>query len=89
MSGFSVEDFDESRYVPEYTGASEDEKDGTFLGRFILAALAQKSMVTNRIFTSGNLLAGISVDFFEKGFGGIREYMKLVERHTNKKTDGK
>ena len=32
----------------------ELKKDRTFLGRFIIAALAQKSMVTNRIFQSGN-----------------------------------
>ena len=41
--------------------------------------MAQKSMVTNRIFRSGSLLAGFSVDFGEKGFRGIRDYRKLLE----------
>jgi hypothetical protein len=50
------------------------------IGRFILAALAQKSMVTNRIFRSGNLLAGFSIDFGDKGFSGMRDYMSLVKR---------
>ena len=56
-----------------------DENDRSFIGRFILAALAQKSMVTNKIFKSGNLLAGFSVDYAEKGFQGIRDYIKLIE----------
>ena len=59
--------------------AAEDEKNKCFIGRFILAALAQKSMVTNKIFKSGNLLAGFSVDYAEKGFQGIRDYIKLIE----------
>ena len=58
--------------------APEDDKDNTFLGKFIMAALAQKSMVTNAIFKSGSLLAGYSVDYNAKGFEGIRDYMKLV-----------
>ena len=41
--------------------------------------MAQKSMVTNKIFKSGNLLAGFSVDFDKKGFRGIRDFVKLVE----------
>ena len=43
-----------------------------------LAALRQKSMVTNKIYRSGSLLAGISVDFKEKGFRGIRDYKILL-----------
>ena len=59
---------------------SEQDKDDTFLGKFFVAALAQKSLVTNRIFHAGNLLAGISLDYREKGFGGIRDYLRLVRR---------
>ena len=66
------------QFADEYKGAGKDEKDDTTLGRFILAALAQKSMVTNRIFASKNLLAGYSIDFNEKGFKGIRDYKRLV-----------
>lgn len=79
LSGAEIPDFDIERYQDEYRNAPEEEKDSTFLGRFILAALAQKSMVTNKIFKSGNLLAGISVDFDEKGFRGIRDFVKLVQ----------
>ena len=63
-------------------GVSADDgghgKDATFLGRFILAALAQKSMVTNRIFTSGNLIAGFSVDLKESGFKGLSDFSALI-----------
>ncbi len=80
LSGCSVEDFDPEKYQQEYISASDGEKNETFLGRFILAALAQKSMVTNRIFTSGNRLAGVSVDFRQKGFRGMKDFADLVER---------
>jgi hypothetical protein len=42
-------------------------------------------MVTNRIFRSGNLLAGYSVDFGEKGFRGIKDFKKLAEHMRNEK----
>ena len=54
-------------------------EDSTVLGRFVIAALSQKSLVTNKIFRSGSLLAGVSVDFREKGFKGMKDYMRLVE----------
>ena len=79
LSGVSLEDFDLEKYQAEYLRAGNDEKDSTFLGRFFLAALDQKSMVTNRIFTSRNLLAGFSVNYAKRGFKGIRDYRKLVE----------
>ena len=50
------------------------------MGKFFLAALAQKSMVTNKIFQSGSRLAGFSVDFREKGFRGIKDFRKLMEQ---------
>jgi hypothetical protein len=74
-----IEDFDTTRYQKEYKSADELDKDYTFLGKFIFAALRQKSMVTNRIFTSGNLIAGFSVDFKSKGLQGIKEFFKLVK----------
>ena len=43
--------------------------------------MAQKSMVTNRIFTSGSLLAGFSVDFRKKGFRGMRDYAALLRAY--------
>ena len=78
--GTEIADFDEKKYQGEYISAGKAEKDDTFLGRFILAALAQKSMVTAKIFQSGNLLAGKSVNYAEKGFRGIRDYQKLINR---------
>ncbi|MBO7451592.1 MAG: hypothetical protein J6U54_14595 [Clostridiales bacterium] len=78
LSGETIPDFDEMCYVSEYKN-TETDNDSTFLGRFIMAALAQKSMVTNQIYKSGNLLAGFSIDYNEHGFAGIKDYMKLVE----------
>ena len=78
IAGREIEDFDLGKYQEEYRAADKAGKDGTFLGRFFIAAMAQKSMVTNAIFRSGNLLAGFSVEFGKKGFRGIRDYRKLL-----------
>ena len=78
LSGHKIEDFDLEKHKAEYTNAVEAEKDATFLGRFILAALAQKSMVTGKIFQSGNKIAGYSINA-KKGFGGIKDYRKLMQ----------
>lgn len=80
MAGCALEDFALDKYEAEYLAAAQEDKDRTFLGRFFLAAMAQKSMVTNRIFRSGSLLAGFSVDFGEKGFRGIRDFRRLLTR---------
>lgn len=77
LSGQSIPDFDIEQYQAEYMEADEKDKNDTFLGRFFIAALAQKSMVTNRIFSSGNKLAGVSVDYDEKGFRGISDFRVL------------
>ena len=60
LSGQTIEEFDIRRHQQEYMDAPEEEKEQTFLGKFIAAALAQKSMVTNSIYRSGNKLAGIT-----------------------------
>ena len=78
LSGRTIDDFDVERYQDEYISADNDKKDETFLGKFFLAALSQKSMVTNRIFKSGNKLAGYSIDYEEKGFRGIRDFKMLI-----------
>ena len=78
LSGCTIDDFDIDRYQDEYIAADPDAKDDTFLGKFILAALSQKSMVTNRIFKSGNKLAGYSIDYRKKGFRGNRDFLRLV-----------
>ena len=56
LSGEHIPPFDLERYQKEYREASDRED--TFLGRFIHAAQAQKSMVVNAISSSGNPLAG-------------------------------
>ena len=60
LSGYDIEEFNIRRYQKDYLDAPQEEKENTFLGRFIEGALAQKSMVTNSIYKSGNRLAGIS-----------------------------
>ena len=62
MSGQEIEDFDMDRYAQEYIAASEDKKNDTFLGSFILAAMAQKVMVSGAIIESGNYHAGLPGD---------------------------
>jgi hypothetical protein len=79
LSGCPIEPFDEAKYQEEYTSADETARDQTFLGKFTLAALEQKSMVTNRIFTSGSLLAGLSIDFRKNGFNGIVDFRMILE----------
>ena len=80
LSGREIADFDLEQYQAEYAQAPDARKNETFLGKFFLAALAQKSMVTNKIYRSGNLRAGFSVDFEKKGFRGIRDFRELVEQ---------
>lgn len=79
LSGKRIPDFDVSEFENEYLNAVANRKDETFFGKFVIAAMAQKSMVTNKIYKSGNLLAGYSIDYNEKGFRGMKEYAKLVE----------
>jgi len=61
LSGQIVEDFNLDLYQQEYMTCKKNKQETTFVGQFTEAAIAQKGMVTNRIFNSGNLLAGFSV----------------------------
>lgn len=79
LSGKEIPDFDTLFYQQEYVDAPKGEKEKTFLGRFFIAALAQKSMVTNKIFKSGNILAGFSSDGYKKGYDGIKDFKVLTE----------
>ena len=78
LSGVEIEDYDDKKYRDEYKDAQDGAKDSTFLGKYFVSAMAQKSMVTNKIFSSGNLLAGFSVDYSKSGFKGIRDFRSLV-----------
>ena len=89
ISGGWMPAFDVGEHEKEYTAAKPDEKNDTFLGRFILAALAQKGMVTGHIFRSGNLLAGFAMDFRKKdfrkkGFRGIFDSGERMEEKGKK-----
>ncbi|MCR4596255.1 MAG: hypothetical protein K5673_05690 [Lachnospiraceae bacterium] len=59
LSGETIPDFDLDKYQDEYIQAPSERKDETFIGRFIQGAIAQKTMVSEAIYRSGNLLAGI------------------------------
>ena len=79
LSGKVIDDFDIEKYQGEYINTTKELRDKTFLGRFILAAMAQKSMVTNKIYKSGNLLAGFSVEYDMKHFKGMKAFKKLID----------
>ena len=82
LSGEMIPAYETDGWQAEYMAAEgEEEKAQTHLGRFLLSALEQKSMITNRIHAAGNHLAGISVDYNERGFHGIRDYKRLAGRH--------
>ena len=78
LTGRDLPEFDLNAHVQEYLDAPAGAKDATFLGKFILAALAQKGMVVNRIYASGNPLAGRSIEYDANGFKGIRDFLPLV-----------
>ena len=80
LSGQEIEAFNLDKYKDEFVNTPENERHKTFLGSYFLAAMSQKSMITHKIYESGNSLAGVSVDYNEKGFKGIRDYRRLVER---------
>ncbi len=83
VSGHEIPPFETELYRKAYTAAPQEDKDNTAPGRFFIAAMAQKSMVTRRIFRSGSLLAGISIDFDKSGFAGIRDFHKLITYFRN------
>lgn len=86
LSGKKIPDFDVNAFTGEYKIMPPDMRDRSFLGKFIVAAMAQKSMITNKIYSSGNILAGVSIDYDKHGFRGIRDYMKLVKESRRLKT---
>ena len=81
ISGCEIPPFDIKQYQEEYRAAATAEKNSTFLGKFFIAAMSQKSMVTNRIFQSGNKLAGYSVEYNKKGFRGIKDFRMLINQN--------
>lgn len=68
LSGQEIPDFDLKIWKKEYMETSKADKQNTFLGKFIMAALRQKTMVTAQIYNSGNKIAGHKIDFKQSGF---------------------
>ena len=78
LAGCGLPDFDGDRFPEEYLAAPEGGKESSDAGKFLFAAMAQKSMITGRIFHSGSLLAGYSLDFGKK-IRGIRDFYELIK----------
>lgn len=70
LSGQSIEEFKIDHYFHEYSSASKDEKEDTFLGKFLLGAITHKGMVIHEIFQSGNRIAGVA----KEGTAGRRDH---------------
>ena len=79
LSKEKIPDFSTEIHIKEYLDAPKDKKSETFLGRFFVGALAQKSMVTNRIFSSGSMLAGYSIDYKKGRIPGIKDFRMMAE----------
>lgn len=78
LSGSGIPAFSPEEFQKEYVSAPKEKRDHeTYLGRFFLAAMAQKSMVSSQIFASGSNLAGRTVSWREKHPRGIRDYRRL------------
>ena len=86
LSGHEIEPFDLEKYQAEYMNADEDAKGDTFLGKFIRAAMAQKSMVTTAIHQSGSKLAGYSVEYDKGRRRGIKDYRVLLRREKEERS---
>lgn len=80
LSGQEVPDFNIGGYEKEYMEASEEDKQNTWMGQFLQAAVRQKAMVTNRIHKSGSTLAGFSIEAVS-GAGAIAAAIETVRRN--------
>ncbi len=86
LTGQTIPDFNTDEYLEEYKTAAEDKKNDTFLGKFFIGALAQKSMVTHKIFSSKNPLAGYSVEYKKGQITGIKDFQMMAEAMKETKT---
>ena len=83
LSGQVIPEYSTKSYENEYKGADRNSKMNTFIGKFILAAMAQKSMVTNKIYKSGNLIAGYSINVDRsviKEMDNLRYFLEYFRR---------
>ena len=60
LSGQTIEDHSIDKYFDEYVKSAKNEKDHTFLGRFIRGAIGHKGMVIGEIQKTGNKIAGMA-----------------------------
>lgn len=58
LSGKEIPDWNTTVYQDEYVNAPADAKNDTLIGKFVIAAINHKGMVTEEIYNSGNMLAG-------------------------------
>ena len=65
LSGEIIPEYDINEIKEDYLQTEPEMREESFLGKFISAASAQKSMVTRRIWESGNPLAGHFADASE------------------------
>lgn len=77
LSHTKIEPFDVFEYQNNHLKA--DNKETSFFANYCYAALQHKSMVTNRIYKSGNLLAGYSVEYNGVSINGFKDYWKLFK----------
>ncbi len=85
LSGKKIVDFDLEKYKDEFLSAENvDAQFETFLGNFFVAAMDQKSMVTAKIYRSGNLQAGYSIEYSGEDSIGIKDYMTLLKHRKPK-----
>ena len=83
LSGQVIPEYSTKSYENEYKDADRNSKMNTFIGKFILAAMAQKSMVTNKIYKSGNLIAGYSINVDRsviKEMDNLRYFLEYFRR---------
>ena len=81
ITGYIPPEFDNETYRMEYRGTREAHKSETFLGKFVDAAMRQKAMVTNRIYVSGNRLAGISITEDNNILTKVRRFVRNATAH--------
>ena len=60
LSGKDIERFFINKYFLEYLEAPKNEKEDSFIGKFIRGAIAHKGMVIDEIYRSGSRLAGFA-----------------------------
>lgn len=80
LSGQTIEDFDMNKYQDEYCNAEKEEKYDTFLGKFFVAAMKQKNLVSEKIYESGSRIAGYPAKYTHVL---VKKAIKLIDKISN------